>query len=315
VDAPVVTAERTRYQHIIFDNARWDGFEFRPGDIVISTAPKCGTTWVQMICALLIFQTPELPDRLGKLSPFLDMLTRSREDVVADLDAQTHRRFIKTHTPRDGLPIEPGVTYISIGRDPRDVFVSGDNHQANTDFVKMFVARQQAVGLDDIRDRIVAGAPERLQEQIDRFWFWVDSDAPVSEGHNLRNTMAHVLAFWDCRDDPSVVLLHYEDLSRDLEREMRRLAARLEITVPDDRWPELVAAASFEHMRSNADALAAEANLDYLRDNARFFNKGTSGQWREFLDAYCEARYSKRINGLASPEFVRWMHEGSLSTS
>ena len=36
--------------------ARWADFEFRPGDIVISTLPKSGTTWVQMICALLIFR-------------------------------------------------------------------------------------------------------------------------------------------------------------------------------------------------------------------------------------------------------------------
>src|SRR6516162_5434364 len=94
----------TRYTGLIYDSARWEGFVFRPGDIVISTPPKCGTTWTQMICALLIFQTPDLPDSLDRLSPWLDMLTRSREDVFADLDAQTHRRFIKTHTARDGLP-------------------------------------------------------------------------------------------------------------------------------------------------------------------------------------------------------------------
>ena len=26
------------------------------GDIIVSTSPKCGTTWAQMLCALLIFQ-------------------------------------------------------------------------------------------------------------------------------------------------------------------------------------------------------------------------------------------------------------------
>jgi hypothetical protein len=46
---------RTRYRSILADSSRWDGFAFRPGDIVISTPPKCGTTWTQMLCALLIF--------------------------------------------------------------------------------------------------------------------------------------------------------------------------------------------------------------------------------------------------------------------
>jgi aryl sulfotransferase len=44
-----------RYQSFLTDSSRWDGFSFRPGDIIISTPAKCGTTWTQMICALLIF--------------------------------------------------------------------------------------------------------------------------------------------------------------------------------------------------------------------------------------------------------------------
>ena len=54
-----------RYLSLIADNARWDGFSFREGDIIISTPPKCGTTWTQMICAMLIFQTPDLPQPLA----------------------------------------------------------------------------------------------------------------------------------------------------------------------------------------------------------------------------------------------------------
>ncbi|MDF2758993.1 MAG: hypothetical protein K0S99_1625, partial [Thermomicrobiales bacterium] len=46
-------APRTRYRSIIADSARWDGFAFRPGDVVISTPPKSVTTWTQMLCALL----------------------------------------------------------------------------------------------------------------------------------------------------------------------------------------------------------------------------------------------------------------------
>ena len=96
---------RSRYRSIAHDSARWDGFEFRPGDIVISTPAKCGTTWMQMICSLLIFQQPVPPRPLAELSPWLDMSTKSRADVFALLDAQRHRRFIKTHTPLDGLPV------------------------------------------------------------------------------------------------------------------------------------------------------------------------------------------------------------------
>ena len=113
-----------RYQSEDEDSARWDGFEFRTGDIVISTRSKSGTTWMQQICALLIFQTPELPAPLGRLSPWLDWLITPREQVVARLEAQQHRRFIKTHTPLDGLPLGERVTYIVVGRHPLDMAVS-----------------------------------------------------------------------------------------------------------------------------------------------------------------------------------------------
>ena len=65
-----------------------------------------------MICALLVFQTPELPDALSNISPWLDWLGTPRSDVYARLARQDHRRFIETHTPLDGLPVVEQVTYL-----------------------------------------------------------------------------------------------------------------------------------------------------------------------------------------------------------
>ena len=124
-------ADLHRYVNDEEDSARWAGVEFRDGDIVISTRSKTGTTWVQMICALLIFRTAELPAPLSELSPWLDHLITPREEVLAVLAAQRHRRFIKTHTPLDGIPLDPRARYIVTGRHPLDTAVSlyhqGDN--------------------------------------------------------------------------------------------------------------------------------------------------------------------------------------------
>jgi hypothetical protein len=73
-----VPEQPVRYQSPDEDSGRWTGFPFRPGDIVISTRSKSGTTWAQMICALLIFQRADLPARLGDLSPFCRGHVRSR---------------------------------------------------------------------------------------------------------------------------------------------------------------------------------------------------------------------------------------------
>jgi hypothetical protein len=301
-----------RYKIFIGDSARWQGFAFRSDDIVISTPPKCGTTWTQMICALLVFQTAVFDRPLDLISPWLDMLTRDIESVRADLEAQTHRRFIKSHTPYDGLPHDPAVTYIAVARDPRDVFCSWDNHLSNMNMEAMITAREKAVGLEDVMEQLAKGPPVRADNEIDRFWEWADDDAPITEQVNLHYTIHHLQTFWDAREEPNVVLLHYDDLQADLEGEMRRLAERLHIEVDDDRWPELVGAARFENMRANAVSVAPDTSNGIWNSNSQFFNRGRSGQWRELLDADDLARYDRRLAELAAPELIRWLHEGSV---
>ena len=124
VGSVTVTAEPLRYRSDDEDSARWRSFPFREGDIVISTRSKSGTTWVQMICALLVFQTPQLPAPLAELSPWLDHEITPLDEVVRRLEAQPHRRFVKTHTPLDGVVIDGRATYIVVARDPRDMYIS-----------------------------------------------------------------------------------------------------------------------------------------------------------------------------------------------
>jgi hypothetical protein len=66
-----------RYRTFGADSGRWDRFEFRPGDIVISSPPRSGTTWTQMLCALLVFGGPDFPAPLERVSPWLDQQTRA----------------------------------------------------------------------------------------------------------------------------------------------------------------------------------------------------------------------------------------------
>ena len=302
-----------RYEGTVYDSNRWDGFELRPGDIIIASPPKCGTTWTQMICALLILQEPELPLPLDRLSPWIDMETRARTEVFADLQAQTHRRLIKTHTPLDGLPHDPRVTYICVGRDPRDVALSIDRHIDNMDIGAFLEAREHAATIDGVELGPLRVQPPRPDGERDRFWQWVDDETPATQiGSSLRRTMEHLQTFRDAADELDVVSLHYDDLKADLEGQVRQLAARLGIHVDEHRWPRLVQAATFESMRRRADTIVPGGGPEHWIDPAAFFSRGTSGQWCNLLDDSDLARYAARVRALASDDLVDWVHSASI---
>jgi hypothetical protein len=311
-----MVAERhlVHYHGPIYDSARWRDFEFRPGDIVISTPPKCGTTWTQMICALLIFQDPVLRQPLSVLSPWVDMLSRARRDVFADLTGQTHRRFIKTHTPLDGLPFDPAVTYICVGRDPRDAALSMSNHMDNLDLGLFAAAKKAAAAIDGTEPEPARLPPPPPDSEWERFWLWVDDDTPPTElSSSLLRTMHHLQTFWDASKDADVVMLHFDDLRADLEGQMRFLANRLAIRVSNELWPSLVRAATFREMRAHSAVTAPNAEAKFWQDNDRFFNHGTSGQWRSLLNDDDLERYRARAYRVGRVEVVDWVHRGTLN--
>lgn len=297
-----MTGVPIRYTSPDEDSARWTGFPFRDGDIVIATRSKTGTTWVQMICALLIFQTPRLPDSLANLSPWLDWLITPRDVVFAQLAAQDHRRFIKTHTPLDGLPDEKRVTFIVTGRHPLDTAVSLYHHAANLNRPRI----RELIGRDD-------NGTNRSQQPPLHQWLveWVEQQVdPRDSLDSLPGVLWHLSDAWHRRATQDVVLIHYDDLVDDLGAEMRRLADRLGITVPEDTWPSLVEAASFAQMTANADSLVPDPS-GILKSSAAFFRRGSSGAGAETLTPLEVARYYQRAAELAPPDMLRWLHRAA----
>ena len=174
------------------------------------------------------------------------MLTRTEDEVFGLLDAQTHRRFIKTHTPLDGVPRHDEVTYVVVVRHPLDVAMSDRDHSAN-------VREERAVELRvSVTGPAERGGSDPLPEDPAEFlrWFIDNDEPPTGSGpHGLDDYCQQVRTYWDARDAANVHLFHYADLWADRDGEMRRVAAALGVPIDEERWPAFVEAAGLTSMR------------------------------------------------------------------
>ena len=94
-----------------FDSTIWNEFKFRDDDIIISTYAKSGTTWMQqMVGQMLLGPDPELA--VAEMSPWLDLRVPPKQVKLPLVEAQTHRRFLKTHLPVDALVFSPRAKYV-----------------------------------------------------------------------------------------------------------------------------------------------------------------------------------------------------------
>lgn len=294
---------RTRtYDTPLFDSRRWDRFTPRDGDVVVCTPMKCGTTWTQLLCAFLLHGSTQLPAPLSRLSPWLERHTEPLDEALAALERQPHRRVLKTHTPLDGLPYYDNVQYVFCGRDPRDAFLSMIDHVDNGNPAVAADARRRA-GVGD--DFVFPGPNALFPVWLTRGMVpWMDDGFPVGSVLGLTRT------YWAFRRLPNLHFVHYADLTRDLDAELRRLAGALGVPVDEARWPEYLAAARFDAMRARADELAPGAHTGEWRRNEDFFRRARTGQWRDALTWWNRALYQAISRWRLEPALKAWLEGG-----
>jgi hypothetical protein len=65
-------------------------------------------------------------------------------------------------------------------------------------------------------------------------------------------------------------------------------------------------------MQKRADEIAPNVTEALWHENARFFNKGSSGQWKGCLEEQDLRHYRARVVELANPNLVAWLHQEPL---
>jgi aryl sulfotransferase len=291
------------------DSRQWDAYRPRNGDVVIATAPKVGTTWTQQIVNLLIFQNAE-PRPLTMMSPWIDCRIQMPPEVMMQIiEAQDHRRFLKSHLPMDGLPIHDEVRYIHVARGGRDACMSFLNHiNGYNDDVW---GRLDAAGLGDPDIGIPKPRPPRSAREF--FHHWIAPTETSALELMSQAFFAIERSYWKERARPNLLLVHYNDLKADLQGEMARIAEFLEMDIPQEIWPELVDAATFESMQRDGEALLPGMEMGFAEGVKTFLNKGTNNRWQGVLTDEDNALYQARVEQELSPGLRVWLESGRLA--
>ncbi len=285
--------DRTRvYRGSITEPERWEAFSPRLGDVILATPAKSGTTWTQSMIAMLLTGSPELPEKLSVMSPWIDSNFSTLENDLAALDRQPGRRVIKTHTPPDGWPIWDGVPVVTCFRHPLEVFLSIRKHLANA----------RIVDEHPLLGPIETSLPHFLER-------------PFSEDEVDRDSLQSIVRFFESAvlSDrlPNKIVLNYAAISRDHEGAVRALDAFLGTMASEELIHAVTQATEFGSMKARAADFAPEAANDLWHSNQKFFAGGQSGAWQsEFTDQQIAAYEAAFTALLPDASLRRWIEAG-----
>ena len=291
--------EPVRYRSPDEDSGRWLEFPFRPGDIVISTRSKSGTTWVQMICALLVFQTAR-PARAARRDLAVARLGRhaasrrvraSRRAATPAVREDAHAARRNPDRPARDLhrrrppSARHGRVALSPGRQPGSREDRAAHRSTRADATAVAAAaRGVAADLDRLgrRPARVHGlAPRRDVAPLRR----VGAPRANRTSCSCTTTTCRTISKARCAGSPGGSVS----------------------TFPRRSGPSSSHAAGFDQMRARADQLAPDA-MGTLKDRKQFFRRGSSGAARELLPADQLARYNARAAELAPADLLAWLH-------
>lgn len=264
-------------------------FQPRPTDILITTAPKAGTTWMQQILYQIVSGGDDSFASIYDVVPWLEFPRRnmSREETLQAYEAMEDPRVFKTHCTFEQTPGNGQVRVILTSRDPRDCCISFYHHIMDM--------------TEDGRALAGIAAPASFDEY---FTEW------MAFGSWYRN----VQSWWPHRGDANVLWLRYEDLQQDLAAALDRILAFLDIELTQTQRERVLEHSTFSWMKQNSERFTriSDWGMNLFKPGG-FIRKGRVGGYKELLTWDQEQQILKRAQAMLEPaclDFLGLKHGG-----
>lgn len=258
-------------------------FTPRLTDILITTAPKAGTTWMQQILHQLRSGGDDRFQSIYDVVPWLEMPREgmSWQQVLARYEALDNPRIFKTHCTWPQTPGSDVVRIILTSRDPRDCCVSFYHHVMDM--------------TDEAREHAGLVTPDSFDEYFERWlafaaWF--------------RN----VQSWWPHRSDSNLLWLRYEDLKQDLEGGIDQILEFLGWQLTPEQRNKVLEYCSFSWMKTNTERFTRQsADKDPAFKPGGFIRKGKTGDYKNLLTAKHEKLILEMAREMLEPECLDYL--------
>lgn len=268
------------------DSTIWQQVELRPTDIMICSCYKSGTTLTQQIVNLIINGHDDFVS-LHYLSPWVEKkLSLDNFDRLELIKNLPSPRILKTHLPFTALPYSPQVKYIYLIRDPKDVGLSLYNHYRN----RIFETKEKRVEI-----------PDNFNDFWDR---WIETGEPAW------SFWEHINIWWNVRDLPNILFVHYNNLINDKIKEIEKIANFLERELDEILQQNILHRSSLEYMKTNSQKF----DLPVKFKPQTFINKGKNGSWQKFLTAQQIKHYEMLIEKNLEPDCAFFVENARFKT-
>ncbi|KAL8738541.1 MAG: hypothetical protein Q9181_000701 [Wetmoreana brouardii] len=192
----------------------------RPSDICFVSYPKSGSTWLSYILVLLTDSSSARDTLRNSLHWVESSWTYPRSE--AELEVAREPRVFKSHMPYDmalgRVPADNRAKYVYIARNPKDVVTSYFKFESGKSWSGFY----------------------------DGGWaHWLDMfmEGRVQRGNRFR----HVLSWWNAsRNTNNILYIKYEDLKRQTDREVKRIANFLGLDLSEEKFAEIRRKIGFE---------------------------------------------------------------------
>ncbi|XP_004930400.2 sulfotransferase 1C4 isoform X1 [Bombyx mori] len=258
----------------------------RDSDVFVASYPRSGTTWTQELVWMVandldyeksaavpltqrypflefsICVHPVMKKKFTEENSYSEDKLKLLEDVIQpgtdQLASMPSPRFIKTHLPLSLLPPDLLETakMVYVARDPRDVVVSFYH-------LNRLIRTQGYIG------------------DFKTYWHYFINDL-----HHWTPYFEHLKEAWEKRHHPNLLFLFYEELSKDLQKTVRRVSQFFNKDYTMDEIIKLCEHLSIMNFKNNKSVnfnVMAELGVTITGEQS-FIRKGKAGGWRDYFD-------------------------------